>query len=259
MGSHPEDRSPFGVLDMAGNVSEWTSSTNSANYSQKRSEGRGMAMDGLARGGCNDCNIATVRTAERGGCGFYRHSKAWALGGFRCALGNAPPPVSPPLSTADLIRLWGQVPAKRTTVGVFEILFASPANGTAALVLTPNGALRTDADTVVGLEDLDGDGRKDLVLSHRESSDSFGFEVVADRPIGPTKVEVYSFLQNNGTYAWANVSLGVFRGKPALLAITQPWYEEFGARVPMVPREVTFQWGRGDGLWIAAKRDIKPK
>jgi formylglycine-generating enzyme required for sulfatase activity len=77
VGSYPAGKSPFGLLDMAGNVWEWTSSGYSENYDKTRGEAR------VFRGGGWDDVVASwVRGAVR-----YRSAPSrrdFNLG-FRCA------------------------------------------------------------------------------------------------------------------------------------------------------------------------------
>ena len=56
VGSFPRDRSPFGVMDMGANVSEWTSDTIDAAH----------ASDRVSRGGAYGKGIYDARVSERG-------------------------------------------------------------------------------------------------------------------------------------------------------------------------------------------------
>jgi formylglycine-generating enzyme required for sulfatase activity len=81
VGRYPKGASPFGVLDMAGNVWEWTSTLYSP-YPYKANDGRedaGSALRRVLRGGSYDLNAGNVRCAVRywdlpdsrnGGIGF---------------------------------------------------------------------------------------------------------------------------------------------------------------------------------------------
>jgi formylglycine-generating enzyme required for sulfatase activity len=89
--SFPEDKSPYGVLNMAGNVSEWTADWYSEKYYSKEenrnphgpSEKEAKGKTRVARGGAWDSNIASyARTSIRHY--FLPKSKNASLG-FRCA------------------------------------------------------------------------------------------------------------------------------------------------------------------------------
>ena len=77
-GSYPEGASPFGVLDLAGNVWEWTSSGYSQDY-------RSEPINDLhvyRGGGWGSDNVSFIRTTYRGKGGLtYRGADV----GFRCA------------------------------------------------------------------------------------------------------------------------------------------------------------------------------
>lgn len=78
VGSYPAGRSPFGLQDMAGNVSEWTSSLYSENYSKNRT-GPARVSRG---GGWFHVGLSNVRGADR-----RRNApsdRSFDLG-FRCA------------------------------------------------------------------------------------------------------------------------------------------------------------------------------
>ncbi|MGA7741939.1 MAG: formylglycine-generating enzyme family protein [Polyangia bacterium] len=89
VGSYPKGASPFGVLDMAGNVWEWTADT-FADYGEKlvtnsqrsKSDAAPRAIRG---GGWNDNDPARVRTAMR--IGLAPDIRIFDLG-FRCARGT---------------------------------------------------------------------------------------------------------------------------------------------------------------------------
>ena len=79
VGSYPSDKSPFGVQDMAGNVTEWTSSLYTSNYSS--------APTGTARvlrgGNWHDYASSNVRSANRYIDG--PSNQYYSVLGFRCA------------------------------------------------------------------------------------------------------------------------------------------------------------------------------
>ncbi len=77
MGTFPGDRSPFGLLDMAGNVQEWTASSHSGDYSKS------PGVDRVFRGGgWTYDNPALVRGQDRHrGAPTERNIEI----GFRCA------------------------------------------------------------------------------------------------------------------------------------------------------------------------------
>jgi len=78
VGSYPAGASPFGVLDMAGNVWEFTSSGYSASYSESRTDDKHVYRGGAWGYG----DPAFVRAANRGkGSTTYRGADL----GFRCA------------------------------------------------------------------------------------------------------------------------------------------------------------------------------
>ncbi len=82
VGSYPEGASPFGVLDMAGNVWEFTSSGYSPDYSSPRSD---PDEKRVYRGGSwGFGEPLLIRTSNRGGSGSSRTYRGADVG-FRCA------------------------------------------------------------------------------------------------------------------------------------------------------------------------------
>jgi iron(II)-dependent oxidoreductase len=87
-GRHPDGASPYGVLDMAGNVWQWVSSVYRP-YPYRHDDGREAAEPSpevrATRGGGHDSPAQEIRTAERG----RSLSRAPRAGhhdiGFRCA------------------------------------------------------------------------------------------------------------------------------------------------------------------------------
>ncbi len=83
VGSYAAGKSPFGVLDLAGNVSEWTASGYSQDYSRARND-----VTRVLRGGSARSETPTlVRAAHR-----HKNTATDRLGGigFRCARSPAP-------------------------------------------------------------------------------------------------------------------------------------------------------------------------
>jgi len=84
VGSYPAGASPFGLLDMAGNVWEYTSSDYSQDYSSERSDDKRV----IRGGGWGYGDPAFVRTTNRGkNPPEYRGADL----GFRCAAAPAAP------------------------------------------------------------------------------------------------------------------------------------------------------------------------
>jgi len=77
-GASPSDRSPFGLLDMTGNVEEWTSSRSTSDYETTTP----LAFYILRGGYWSDGIVGEVRAARRkDGASLTRRSEL----GFRCA------------------------------------------------------------------------------------------------------------------------------------------------------------------------------
>ena len=96
VGSYPAGASPYGALDMAGNVCEWVSDWYSANYysGSPHSNPQGPASGSykVLRGGSWSYDWDYLRTAGRGGS--YPDNDLHDIG-FRCALSTDPnPPIT---------------------------------------------------------------------------------------------------------------------------------------------------------------------
>jgi iron(II)-dependent oxidoreductase len=85
VGSYPEGASPYGAMDMAGNVWEWTADWY-GDYSEPHNP-PSSAVNKVARGGAWDRNISLARTATRNRVPPWLKT---ATVGFRCALSVAP-------------------------------------------------------------------------------------------------------------------------------------------------------------------------
>ena len=72
-GSHPKDRSPFGVMDTSGNAKEWTSTPHTPE--------RGTGVDRIVRGRA-DSHLGAMRSTSRDA---YAVSISEATLGMRCA------------------------------------------------------------------------------------------------------------------------------------------------------------------------------
>jgi formylglycine-generating enzyme required for sulfatase activity len=92
VGMRPAGNSPYGAMDMAGNVWEWVSDWYAADYYKaspaRDPRGPGAGTLKVMRGGCWDSGAANLRVS----CRKAELPKAWADNvGFRCAyVGGAP-------------------------------------------------------------------------------------------------------------------------------------------------------------------------
>ena len=84
--SYPDGASPYGALDMAGNVFEWVADWyDSSYYSQSPANNPTGPLSGkyrVRRGGSWDLNVNHIRTANR----HWDHPETSTNLGFRCAL-----------------------------------------------------------------------------------------------------------------------------------------------------------------------------
>jgi formylglycine-generating enzyme required for sulfatase activity len=86
VGDYPSGASPYGALDMGGNVHEWVNDWYDAEYYDvspySNPQGPPTGLSKVGRGGCWDCGWWVIRTANRGsGSLGYRGDHI----GFRCA------------------------------------------------------------------------------------------------------------------------------------------------------------------------------
>lgn len=85
--SYPEGASPYGVMDMVGNVWEWVNDWIDSDYYSKgplnNPQGPSEGMGRGTRGGASDYDARKLRCAYRGSAPPTR--REWSLG-FRCAL-----------------------------------------------------------------------------------------------------------------------------------------------------------------------------
>jgi serine/threonine-protein kinase len=90
VGSYPESESPYGVLDMTGNVEEWTSSSKRS-YPYSPEDGReetGRYGDRVLRGGSFLTDAEYIVSSSRWG---NRPSGRYSMTGFRCSVSEAIP------------------------------------------------------------------------------------------------------------------------------------------------------------------------
>lgn len=141
--------------------------------------------------------------------------------------------------------------------GVFEVISATVMNPVMAggrdpsyemLIVTKSGEVERVTSDVIGLVDLNGDGRRDLVLK--------SVTAIADMPNGPLVLKIGD---KGGAYGWRECTITTYEGKPALAAVTQTdTSTEIGAirvggymeqRTQGIREEVLLQW---DGKKLAA-------
>jgi formylglycine-generating enzyme required for sulfatase activity len=85
VGSYPADASPYGVLDMAGNVSEWVADSYAENYEglpRINPTGPSSGLGHVVRGGCWFFERGFARSANRL---YDEPSRTIFDVGFRCA------------------------------------------------------------------------------------------------------------------------------------------------------------------------------
>jgi formylglycine-generating enzyme required for sulfatase activity len=91
VGSFPDGASPYGALDMSGNVFEWVADWYGANYYMNSPAsnplGPDSGQDRSARGGAWGADIGWIAPAHRAP---WEPSFAFQALGFRCALGTLP-------------------------------------------------------------------------------------------------------------------------------------------------------------------------
>lgn len=141
--------------------------------------------------------------------------------------------------------------------GVFEVIDATVTNPVMAggrepsyemLIVTKSGEVERDKSDVIGLVDLNGDGRRDLVLK--------SVAAIADMPNGPLLLKIGD---KGGAFGWRECTLTTYEDKPALAAVTQTdTSHEIGAirvggymeqTTKGIREEVILQW---DGKKLAA-------
>lgn len=150
------------------------------------------------------------------------------------------------------------IQTENSRYGVFDVIAASIPTPVMAggaedthemLVITKQGQVALpNAPDVIGLGDMNGDGRPDLVLKD--------VTVVADMPNGPL---VLKLGDKGGAYGWRTVRITTHEGKPALVATTETnTSREVGVMrsggymaqsSKGILEEVTLQW---DGKRLAA-------
>ena len=110
MGDHPAGASPYGVMDMAGNVWEWVNDWYDADYYRNspanNPQGPGSGKYRTLRGGSWNYGYLDLRTANR--YGIYPDF-SYSNFGFRCVRSLTPAPAVAPIPTATLA-----MPAKAT-------------------------------------------------------------------------------------------------------------------------------------------------
>ncbi len=102
VGAMPQDRSPYGILDMAGNVSEWTDSWYQPYPGNKYKSTDYGLLQKVVRGGSfnSDRHFADEMFTQVTFRNYNRPDASGPDNGFRCAL-SAPPSDSPSNSKAE--------------------------------------------------------------------------------------------------------------------------------------------------------------
>jgi formylglycine-generating enzyme required for sulfatase activity len=93
VGSYPKGASPYGALDMAGNVWQWVNDWYDSNYysnsPSSNSLGPSSGQYRVLRGGTWFHDDSYVRSADRDGVGTWNVYDLVGLLGFRCAMSAA--------------------------------------------------------------------------------------------------------------------------------------------------------------------------